>query len=219
MSKASKTELMQSMVDALERSNKLSKRRNKLAKKQYQQSLADFEQAERLYLIEKSKVQPVFRLDVTEFLLCEPDFMNDPEQAGEAKFLKQRGVSLDSRILRIQLHVRGEKSYMRPSLVTSLVNADKSSDERLMSISETLYFLPVDSLRFTEELGTSSLFLVYRDKTTLPVIHRYRLTQQPDSDLRRWNVEHLDSVFAKSDERFSNFRVSSLCEGLFTVRE
>ncbi len=219
MSKASKTALMQSMVHALERSNKLSKRRNKLAKRQYQQSIADFEQAERLYLIEKSKLQPTFRLDVTEFLLCEPDFMNDPEQAGEAKFLKQRGVSLDSRILRIQLQVRGEKSYMRPSIVARLNNSDDASDERLVSMTESLYFLPVGDLSFTEELGTSSFFLVYRDKTTLPVVHRYRLTQQPESDLRRWSIEHIDSVFAKSDERFTNFRNSMNCLDLFNLRE
>lgn len=219
MSEASKTAVMQSLVEALNRSNKLSKRRNKLAQKQYHQSLVDYEQAERLYLIEKSKLQPSFRIEVTEFLLCEPDFMNDPEQAGEAKFLSLHGVDLETRVLRIQLHVRGEKSYMRPSIVTDLKNVVEGSDERLISMSESLYFLPVQDLAFTEKLGTSKFFLVYRDKTTLPVIHRYRLTQQPDSDLRRWSVEHLDSVFAKSNERFSNFHSSELCANIFSARE
>ena len=102
----------------LSKSNRLNKKRNLLIKKQIHQSELDYQQAERLYLIEKSKLQPSFKLLATEFLLNEPDFVNDPEHAMEANFLVENGFKVDQRVLRFKLTISGDNPFMRLSLVT-----------------------------------------------------------------------------------------------------
>ena len=199
------------------KSNKHARKRNRLAKRQYQQSVLNYEQVERQYLIEKSHLQPSFRLSVTEFLTCEPDFVNDPEQASEAKFVFGYGVGLDERVLRIKVHVKGDAEYMRPSLVITR-DAEGIVDERAFAMSELLYFVPADSIYISPESGACEVYLVYQDKTTLPVIHKYRLVQRNDSALPRWDAFHCDTVYARSHKGVSSYEKSDGCAALFIDR-
>jgi len=208
---------LKQILSALKKHNKYARKRNWLAKHQHQQSILNYEQAERQYLIEKSSMQPTFRLTVTEFLMCEPNFMNDPEQAGEAQYLSDLGVSVDERVLRIKVHVKGDAEYMRPSIV--IEKSDKGLDERAHSMTELIYFVPVASINISNDLKSSSAYLVYRDKTTLPVIHKYRLMQQQDSALRRWDAVHLDTVYASSHKDLPMLNSSKGCAALFNERE
>jgi len=204
---------LQTLVSVLHKGNKLARKRNRIAKQEYRQSVLNYEQVERQYLIEKSRLQPTFRLSVTEFLTCEPDFVNDPEQASEVKFLFDRGVGIDQRILRIKITVKGDAEYMQPSMVIPLLQDEE--DERAYAMSDLLYFVPVDRLEVNDpQLET---YLVYRDKTTLPVIHKYRFDQRTDSTLLRWDVAHLDTAYA--DSHLSKFNNISNCSALFLSRE
>lgn len=198
-------------------SNKHARKRNRLAKLEYQQSVLNYEQAERQYLLEKSSLQPSFRLSVTEFLTCEPDFVNDPEQASEAKYLSDLGIGVDERVLRIRIRVVGEADYLRPSIVME-TQAEGEKDQRAYSMTELIYFFPVDSIGMADRSG-SMVYLVYRDKTTLPVIHKFRLTQQQDSALSRWDAVHLDTAYAMSHKSQSAFNYSAGCAVLFADRD
>jgi len=204
-------------LSLIKESNKQARKRNRWAKRQHQQSVLNYEQAERQYLIEKSRMQPTFRLSVTEFLQCEPDFMNDPEQASEAKYLSGFGVCIDERVLRVKIHVKGEAEYMRPSLVFHQVG--DLIDERGYSMSELIYFVEVERLDMLEGSNSTLLYLVYRDKTTLPVIHKYRLTQQQDSALRRWDAVHLDTIYVTSHKNSFALTTSKTCASFFSDRE
>lgn len=208
------------LKDALsiaEKSNKHARKRNRLAKREYQQSVLNYEQAERQYLLEKSSIQPSFRLSVTEFLTCEPDFVNDPEQASEAKYLSDLGMGVDERVLRVRVRVAGEADYMRPTIVMETL-AEGEADERAHSMTELLYFMPVAHLDTTTTAG-SMVYLVYRDKTTLPVIHKFLLKQQHGSALSRWDTVHLDTAYAMSHKSQSRFNRSSACAALFSDRD
>lgn len=196
---------------------KQAKKSNKLAKKQYQQSLLAYEQTERQYLLEKSRLQPSFRLSVTEFLLCEPDFVNDPEQAGEAQFLSKLGVDVDERVLRFRLHVKGAAEYLRPSLVLALVGQDEL-DEQAYSMTELLYFMSANRMITRNKSSSFEFYFVYRDKTTLPVVLRYRASKRRDSALLRWEVEHVDTVYAMSQQGLSELKSSKGCRALFADR-
>jgi len=197
--------------------NKHARKRNRLAKKQYQQSVLNHEQVERQYLIEKSRLQPSFRLSATEFLMCEPDFVNDPEQASEAKFVSGFGIELDERVLRIKLHVKGDAEYMRPNLVIPRSN-EQQGDEHAYAMSELIYFVDVDSVQVSKA-GSLDVYLVYQDKTTLPVIHKYQLVQRNDSTLPRWDASHVDTVYAASHKNVLSYKNSAGCEALFADRE
>lgn len=193
------------------------KTRNHLAKAQINQDSLKFEQTERLYLLEKSKLQPKFKLNVTEFLLCEADFMNDPEQAGEAKFLADRGIEVDERILRFQVNLEHKGQYLRPRLIISRDNID-SDDDLAFSMHDRLYFLPFSELSNSAQHSAFDAYWVYQDQTTLPVIQKHRITQQKDSSLMRWNAVHEDTVFALSKRPSRSFTSSESCRQLFQNR-
>jgi len=207
--------LSDDVVETLKESNKQARKRNRLAKLQYQQSILDYEQAERKYLIEKSYLQPTFRVSATEFLLCEPDYMNDPEQAGEAKYLTDLGYDIDERVLRLELRVDNEVQYMRPNMVLPRVKSGLNN-ESMNAMTEHVYFVRVDNLKLSDSSYVDA-YLVYRDKTTLPVIHKYRLTQRQGSALRRWDVVHRDTVYSTARNKQSNLNQSTVCERLFQV--
>ena len=111
------SETIQQAIELFSDRNRQAKRQNRLTKKQLARSKLDHQQAERLYLLEKSKLQPSFKLTVSEFLLNKPDFINDPEQAMEADFLVKGGFAVDQRILRFKLSNKGNDNFMRPCLV------------------------------------------------------------------------------------------------------
>lgn len=201
------------------KSNKQSKERNRLARKQQRQAELNYQQSERLYLLEKSKMQPIFKLTAGEFLLNEPDFVNDPEQASEAKFLVDNGFSIEQRVVRVKLEVKYEAPFMRPSMVVAKAG-NGSADERLLSIAPRVFFAALDSI----ELGSATrqstehrfdLYLIYHDQTTLPVALKYKVTQQHDSRLLRWQVEHIDTAFALSRDEQSALTIAHSCEQLF----
>ena len=212
----------QQLLSVIEQSNKLARQRNRLAKRQHQQSMLDFEQAQRQYLIEKAHLQPSFRMTVTEFLTCEPSSMSDPEQAGEAKYLSDRGIGIDTLVLRFRLDVKGDSEYMRPYLVLHRPS-DTGSDQRACSMSELLYFTTLESvgdgLVKAQEKHSFYVYFVYRDKTTLPVVHKYRVSQLQNSGLRRWEVEHVDTAYAKSHKNLARFYSSQGCDKLFSDRD
>jgi len=216
----------------LSKSNRLNKKRNLLIKKQIHQSELDYQQAERLYLIEKSKLQPSFKLLATEFLLNEPDFVNDPEHAMEANFLVENGFKVDQRVLRFKLSISGDNPFMRLSLVTRKLKhsgidnkehriADESfTNDCLLSFGQGIFFIAVNSVDFdvNSEISVSQsfeLYLVYQDQTTLPVVLKYCLNQQVDSTLLRWEVDHVDTVFVSSRAEFKHLDSSFRCDQLF----
>lgn len=203
---------------AFKKSNKHARKRNRLAKLQYQQSVLNYEQVERQYLIEKSKLQPTFRLSVTEFLMSEPDSLNDPVLANEAKYLSEFGVEVDDRVLRFRVSVKGDAEYRRPSLVITKSN-QKTPDERSYSMSDLLYFTPVQNINIDQSTQSFEVYFVYRDSTTLPVIHKFRIKQQLGSTLSRWDVAHLDTVYASSNKSRSSLDNSYGCAKLFAERE
>lgn len=210
---------LKDLAAALKQSNRHASKRNRLAEMQHQQSVLNYEQEQRRYLIEKSNLQPTFRLSVTEFLTCEPDFVNDPEQASEAKFLSDFGVGVDQRALRIKVHVKGDVPYMRPSIVLAKHAQGKVKDEQIYSMSELIYFVDVASMALTEENGSTDAYFVYRDKTTLPVLHKYRLAPRKNSALLRWDATHLDTLFASSHKDLEATKTSAGCAALFSARE
>ncbi|MBL4674277.1 MAG: hypothetical protein JKX81_18600 [Arenicella sp.] len=210
------SDIVQAM-ELIKESNQHARKRNKLVKRQYRQSVLDYEQAERQYLIEKSSLQPKFRLSVTEFLTCKPDFVNDPEQASEAKYLSGQGVGLEQRVLRLKLDTKGDAHYMRPSIVIS--DANKSADQRAYSMTDLIYFAEVANVDAADGDGSITVFLVYRDKTTLPVIHKYRLTPNHDLTLPRWDTVQLDTIYVGSHKDSPSLNSSTACAQFFVARD
>jgi len=212
------TEHLKEAVSVAKKSNKHARKRNRLVKLQHRQAALNYEQAERQYLIEKSRMQPKFRLTATEFLLCEPDFLNDPELASEAKFLSGYSVAVDERVLRVKIHVSGGAEYMRPSVVFTK-SSERVCDELAYSMTELICFIPVTNIGTSDNANSSLVYLVYQDKTTLPVILKYQLVPNHDSALPRWDVVHLDTVYATSHKGISTFSHSQGCAALFSDRE
>ena len=205
------------LIKAQEKHVKHLKKQNRLARSQIEQDSLRFEQAERLYLLEKSKLQPSFKLTVTEFLLCEADFMNDPEQAGEAKFLKDLGIEIDERVLRFQVNLEEKGQYLRPRLVIDRDDI-KNDYDLAFSMHDRLYFLPFSRLSDNSNQSTFDAYWVYQDQTTLPVIHKYSITQQKESSLMRWNAFHEDTVFGLTKQKSKSFNSSEACKLLFDNR-
>lgn len=201
----------------LNESNKHARKKNRIAKRQLRQSVLNCEQVERQYLIEKSHLQPRFKLSATEFLTCEPDFLNDPEQATEAKFLCDVGISIDERVLRINLDVKGDAIYMQPSIVIG--KAKPVDDEQAFDMTGKLYFVSVDQVSVDQSTGVLDVYLVYRDKTTLPVIHKYQLVKRSGSTLLRWDAMHMDTIYVTSHKNLSNLKSAAGCAGFFSKRE
>ena len=214
------SELVSTLEETLtvfEQSNKYARKRNKIAKQQLRQSELNYEQVERQYLIEKSHLQPIFKLSVTEFLTCEADFLNDPEQATEAKFLSGVGIGVDERVLRIVLDVKGDAVYMQPSVVVG--KTKPVDDEQAFSMTSKLYFVAIDQVSIDQSVSELTLYLVYRDKTTLPVIHKYKLVKRADSTLLRWDAMHLDTVYVSSHKKISRLKNAVGCAEYFFNRE
>jgi len=227
------------VLSLINKNIKQAKRRNRLLKEQNLQSQLDYQQSARLYLIEKSRMQPLFKLTVNEFLLNKVDYVNDPEHAAEAKFLIDFGYAIDQRLLRIKLTVKGDGTVLHPSLVAKTFEnkaADQSSvlngnliesveqaeplNECLLSMTSRTFFVAVDSLDITLSKDKSldhsfDLYLVYRDQTTLPVVLKYIIKQQSDSRLLRWENEHVDTMFVESRKTLKLLKNSFFCEQLF----
>lgn len=226
MSKLDKTDIsnesLKLIADCLDeqqalqrKSNKLASKRNRIEKKKHQQSLLDFEQAERQYLIEKSKLQPTFRLTATEILTCEPDFVNDPEQASEAYFLKEQGVGVDQHVLRLRLDAKGSSDYMHPSIVYC-GDGDAHSSGLAFAMSQYVYFIHLDEVSNKQKaLDQLIVYFVYRDKTTLPVVHKYKLSKEINSALQRWQVFQVNTVYAKTPSTHRRLETAEECENLF----
>lgn len=208
---------LQQVIETFKESNEHAQRRNELAQKELHQSKLNYEQVERQYLIEKSRLQPIFRLSATEFLSCEPDFLNDPEQATEAKFLADAGIGVDERVLRISMEVTGEGVYMQPSLVIGKVSND--ADEQAMSMTDKLYFITVEQAAIDESNNSLDVYLVYRDKTTLPVIHKYQLVKRSGSTLLRWDPMHMDTYYVSSHTHRNRLKKAEGCAEFFSNRE
>lgn len=217
---------IKTLAAGIKKSNKIAAKHYRLAKHQYQQSALNYELAERQYLIEKSALQPRFRLSVSEFLTCEPDFVNDPEQASEAKFLSEFGVANDQRALRIKVHVKGDAPYMRPQIVIKKL-PDRGSErldnqalgnDRIYKMTESTYFIDVASMDLTATANSTVAYFVYRDRTTLPVLHKYRLRQRQDSALLRWDAIHLDTLYANSNQDLQGLHTAEGCAALFEGR-
>ena len=209
---------IQVAIAVVKENNKQAKKRNRLAKKQLQQSILNYEQLERQYLIEKSALQPTFGLFVTEFLMFEPDYLNDPELASEAAFLADLGIALEERVLRFRVRVKGDAEYRRPTMVVER-NGETESHERAYSMSELLYFVPLSEISLNHGGESFIAYFVYRDKTTLPVVHKYRVTQLQGSTLSRWEVAHMDTVYASSHGDIPALKSAAGCEALFLNRE
>lgn len=195
--------------------NKISKQQKRIDKKQYQQSLLDFEQSERQYLIEKSNLQPIFRVSATEVLVCEPDFVNDPEQASEASFLLAKKVKVEQRVLRLRVETKGHAEYMHPSMVYS-IGSEQKSDGLAYAFSEHTYFVPIQELNSRNSVSSIVIYFVYKDRTTLPVIHKYLLTKDMSSALQRWSVTQVNTVYANTAAMQSVFETANACEVLFS---
>lgn len=208
---------IEELIAAQKKRNKLAKKQNKLAAAELKHKQYTFEQTERLYLIEKSKLQPIFKLQVTEFLLCEPDYMNDPEQAGEAKFLTDLGFEIDERILRFQVNLVEKEPYLRPRLIVSQIN-NKADEDFAFSLTDKLYFLPFNLLSMNAEETAFDVYFVYQDQTTLPVIQRHRVSQRPGSSLMRWNATHEDTVFSVNKKSLNSLNSAEGCARLFEDR-
>ncbi len=204
-------------INIAKQSNKQARKRNRIAKRQLRQSILNYEQLERQYLIEKSALQPTFKLFVTEFLMFEPDFLNDPEVASEAVYLANLGVEIEQRVLRFRLRVKGDAEYRRPSLVIQRLG-QVGDDETTYSMNELLYFIPLADIGTDDNVDSFLAYFVYRDKTTLPVVHKYQIAQRQDSTLRRWEVTHLDTAYAGSHKNISALKTSTGCEALFLAR-
>ena len=208
----------------IRKKNKYAKQQNRLLKKQVVQSKLDHQQAERLYLLEKSKIQPTFKLSVSEFLLSRPDFVNDPEHAMEADFLVKSGYSVDQRILRFKLSDNGKGQFLRPALLVNsasqnISEKDKYGD-RLLSMTPQIFFASIDSLAFKVDENNIdehdfNAYLIYRDQTTLPVVLKFRISQLLKSKLMRWEVEHVDTVFVGARNQLKKLRTGVSCEQLF----
>lgn len=197
--------------------NKIAKQLNLIKKKQHQQSLLDFEQSERQYLIEKSKLQPSFRLSVSETLACEPDFVNDPEQASESSFLKDMGVECDDRVLRLRLDVKGNAEYMHPSVVFSDPECSEFSG-LAHAMNERVYFISLGDTSAKNNIQHLIVYFVYRDQTALPVLYKYKLKKEPNSALQRWHVSKIDKVYAKTHNALVVLETAKECEQLFISR-
>ena len=211
------TNEMSKLVAEQKKQSKHSKKQIRLAKEQIQQSQLKIEQTERLYLLEKSKLQPKFKLSVTEFLLCKPDFMADPEQASEAKFLTDLGVEIDERVLRFEISVVEKGQYLRPRLIITREQSEDGKD-LAYSMAERLYFLPFNMLSNKSDYDAFDTYWVYHDQTTLPVIQKYHVSQQKGSKLTRWNATHEDTVFALTKHSSESFNSSQACQQIFSHR-
>ena len=211
------TKEMSKLVAEQKKQSKHSKKQIRLAKEQIQQSQLKIEQTERLYLLEKSKLQPKFKLSVTEFLLCKPDFMADPEQASEAKFLTDLGVEIDERVLRFEISVVEKGQYLRPRLIITREQS-KNGEDLAYSMAERLYFLPVSMLSNKSDYDAFDTYWVYHDQTTLPVIQKYHVSQQKGSKLTRWSATHEDTVFALAKHSPESFNSSRACQQVFDNR-
>jgi len=168
--------------------------------------------------------------------------MNDPEQAGEAKFLKDLGVKIDERVLRFQVNLEQKGQYLRPRLIIdpdiiesdiiesegavteSVVNEGagkhntESNHDLAVSMHDRLYFLPFKQLSENTQHNAFHVYWVYQDQTTLPVIQKYSITQQKNSSLMRWNAVHEDTVFALSKQKPESFNSAEKCKLLFENR-
>ena len=194
-----------------------AKKQNLLSAEQLQQNQLKMEQTERLYLLEKSKLQPKFKLSVTEFLLCEPDFMADPEQASEAKFLTDLGIKVDERVLRFQVSVVEKGEYLRPRLVIKRGH-QKNGKDLALCMNERLYFLSFNALSSKKDYDAFDTFWVYQDQTTLPVLQKFHVSQQKDSKLTRWNAAHQDTVYALAKHAAKTLNSAKGCSELFGNR-
>jgi hypothetical protein len=138
-------------------------------------------------------------------------------QASEAKFLSERGVGLERRVLRLKLDTKGDADYMRPSIVIS--HADKAADQRAHSMTDLIYFTEVANVDLADKHGCITAFLVYRDQTTLPVIHKYRLTPNHDLALPRWDTAQLDTVYVGSHKDSPSLNNAAACAQFFATRD
>ena len=202
----------------LKEANSYADKRNRLAKKKHKQSVLNYEQIERQYLIEKSHIQPVFRLSVTEFLTCEPDFVNDPEQGAEAKYLDDLGVKFDERVMRIKVDVKGDEVYTQPSIVIKKTKKQQV-DDRAFSMTKLRYFVTINEISFDQSIDVINVYLVYRDKTTLPVIHKYQLVKRSESTLLRWDALLVDTAYVSSHKKIPSLKTSDGCANFFRNRE
>lgn len=201
--------LLHSANDLLFKNNDLKEQRNELEKQKYIQTVLDYEQRERQFLIEKSKLQPRFRLKASELLLCEPDFVNDPEQASEASFLVKQGVQIDERVLKLRIESKDSAQYTHPCVLYCF---DVQAGGQAYALSSNTYFI---NLHGAEQSFSMNIYFVYKDSTTLPVIHKYHLMKGFEGALQRWSVEHVDTVFTSTAAKGALINTVESAEAFF----
>jgi hypothetical protein len=82
-------------------------------------------------------------------------------------------------------------------------------------MSEYVYFVSLGEAEANTNVENLIVYFVYRDQTTLPVLHKYKLIKEFDSALQRWQVLQIDTVYAKTSTSLMSLETVVECEQLF----
>jgi len=110
---------------------------------------------------------------------------------------------------------------MRPMFVAQNSQRDANNlGDSLLSMTAQVYFASVESIiSDMHDNGSGchefNVYLIYRDQTTLPVVLSFKISQQLDSKLLRWEVEHVDTVFVGSRSQLKRLSNAAVCKQLF----
>jgi len=210
----------------LEKQAILSESEHALKKKQQIQAQREFVQAERLYLIEKAQLQPVFTATARGFITPSDDFEAPDDVWDEDAFIARHFSEPDLFGIKLTFRQKGTVLFSHEKLIFDRAIKPKDrigsgGNEAYVALDEKekpVYIIPLDELPSGSESAEFFVYFIYKDLTTLSVVMKYRVFPAIKDDANFWSIENVDTCYANAyhEELALNSVVG--CEDLFTQK-
>ncbi len=202
---------------------KLTKSKQALDQKQQLQAQLEFVQAERLYLIEKAQLQPIFKAVARPFITPPLDYEFQDEVWDEDAFIAKHFKEPDLFGVKLTFRQKGNTLFSHERVIfdRSSHPSDRTgshSNEAYVTLDEKekpVYIIPLDELPGGNSTQQFVVYYIYKDITSLSVVMKYRVSPAIEGDANFWSINNLDICFSNAYHQERQLDSVENCESLF----
>lgn len=195
-----------------------------LESRKFAQAQLEFTQAERLYLIEKAQLQPVFKASARAFITPAKDQQAQDDVWDEDAFIAKHFREPDLFGVKLSFRQKGSALFSHERVVFDRSHrpperAGSENNESYVALDERekpVYIIPLDELPNGDSSQDFVVFYIYKDLTSLSVVMKYRVYRTVEVDANFWSIENLDICFTNAYQEDLELDSVKGCEKLFT---
>lgn len=198
-------------------------RAHNLDDKKLKQAQLEFIQAERLYLIEKAQLQPVFKATARAFITPAEDQQLQDEVWDEDAFIAKHFSEPNLLGVKLSFRQKGSALFSHERVVFDRSNRPSDRDgsdsnESYVALDEKekpVFIVPLDEIASGEAGQEFVVYYIYKDLTSLSVVLKYRVFRAIENDANFWSIKNLDICFTNAYQDDLQLNSVEGCEALF----